>query len=209
MEEITNINTLLQQLSIPETAYVAIYDPDTGAVLSVGPSFAFVDKKNKIDIDTETAELIIEGKIKISSCMIDLIENKLEITEIKSLYKIDDVLHRIVEKQWTEIKKPDIFVTYNQKKNLLTFQLTEEYYGTKKIPKEFHPISKHNVKWSGDTVVNFLITDYNDPNMLYKMISFKVSDLVGKTKTYKDIVLPKQFSIFTRRIFKNYILEIK
>ena len=54
--------------------------------------------------------------------------------------------------------------------------------------------------------MSFLITDYNDPNILYKMVSLTVSDLVEKKKIFKDIELPDRFSVYTRRIFKNYVL---
>ena len=98
---------------------------------------------------------------------------------------------------------------YDIKKKTLKFQLTEEFYGTKKMPEKYQPVIKRNVLWSGETEMNFLITEYNDPNILFKMISFKVSELVGKTKIFKNITCPERFSIYTRRIFKNYILEIQ
>ena len=67
---------------------------------------------------------------------------------------------------------------------------------------------KRAVKWDGDTEIHFLMTDYNDPNVLYKMLSFKISDLIGNSKIYKNFELPLNFSIYTRRVFKNYVLEI-
>jgi hypothetical protein len=206
MEEIKE--HLLPQIQLPSPTYVAVYDPNTGVVVSVGPSHAFINVAHKIEIDSEIAEQIIEGKLRISSCFVDPRESKLEIAEIKSVYKIDDLLHRIIEKQWADIDCPDIFISYNSKKKLLTFQLTEEFYGTKKLPKEFQPVTKRKVKWSGDTELHFLVTEYNDPNIFYEMLSFKVSNLVGKSKIYKNLELPDKFSIYTRRIFKNYILEI-
>jgi hypothetical protein len=55
--------------------------------------------------------------------------------------------------------------------------------------------------------MNFLITEYNDPNILYEMISLTVSDLVGKTKIIKNLTLPDRYSIYSRRVFKNYVVE--
>jgi hypothetical protein len=57
--------------------------------------------------------------------------------------------------------------------------------------------------------MNFLITDYNDPNVLYKPFTIKISDLVGKKFVLKNLELPTKFSVYTRRLFKNYVLEIK
>ena len=43
------------------------------------------------------------------------------------------------------------------------------------------------IVWDGDTQMNFFITDYNDPNVLYQIISVKIKDLIGKSKTFKNI----------------------
>ena len=209
MEEIVDFDEYITKLSqtLLELTYSATFDPKTGAVISVGPSHIFINEENKIPLDKETAEQIIEGNIKVNSCFVDITGGKLEIAEIQSVYKIDDVLHRIIEKKWSEITKPEIFLSYNKTKKTLTVELTEEFYGTKKVPKKYHPISKRKVIWSGETAMSFLITDYNDPNILYKMVSLTVSDLVEKKKIFKDIELPDRFSVYTRRIFKNYILD--
>jgi hypothetical protein len=208
MEEIIDIDDYIIKLSqtLSELTYSATFNPKTGAVISVGPSHIFINEENKILLDKETAEQIIEGNIKVNSCFVDITGGKLEIAEIQSVYKIDDVLHRIIEKKWSDIIKPEIFLSYNKTKKTLTVELTEEYFGTKKVPKKYHPISKRKVIWSGETAMSFLITDYNDPNILYKMVSLTVSDLVEKKKIFQDIELPDRFSIYTRRIFKNYVL---
>jgi hypothetical protein len=206
MEEMIEFEDFIKNIQLPELTYSATFNPTTGAVISVGPSHAFVDEQNKISLDRETAEQIIDGTIKVNSCFVDITGGKLEIAEIQSVYKIDDVLHRIIEKRWSTITKPEIYISYDRIKKTLTVELTEEYFGTKKVPKKYHPISKRKVIWSGETEMSFLITDYNDPNILYKMVSLTVSDLVEKKKIFKDIELPDRFSIYTRRIFKNYVL---
>ncbi len=208
MEEIDQFNDFLSKIKLPEITYMAKFNPDTGAVEAVGPSHAFENQDHKIEIDQDTAELIIEGKIKLSSCFVDQRENKFEIAEIQSIIKIDDVLHRVVDLKWSDIDRPDIYILYDSEKKTLKFQLTEEFHGTKKMPEKYQPVVRRNVLWSGETEMDFLITEYNDPNILFKMISFKISDLVGKTKTFKNISCPHRFSIYTRRIFKNYVMEI-
>ena len=206
MEEIIEFEDFVKNIQLPELTYSATFNPTTGAVVSVGPSHAFVNEQNTISLDKETAEQIIDGTIKVNSCFVDITGGKLEIAEIQSVYKIDDVLHRIIEKKWSAITKPEIYISYDRIKKTLTIELTEEYFGTKKVPKKYHPISKRKVIWSGETEMSFLITDYNDPNILYKMVSLTVSDLVEKKKIFKDIALPDRFSVYTRRIFKNYVL---
>lgn len=209
MEEIIDFDKFIAELKFPEPEYMALFDPITGSVNSVGPSQAFIDKPNTVSIDRETAEFIIEGKISLSSCFVDVTSNKMEIAEIKSVNKIDDVLHRITEKQHVDFDKPDVYITYNRTTATLKFELSEELGGTKKLPAKFQPVKKRKIFWDGETKMNFLLTDYNDPNILFEMISITLSDIIGKSKTIKNISAPNKFSLYTRRVFKNYLIEIK
>lgn len=208
MEEIINVDAMLAELIIVPPTYIAVFNPETGEVISVGPETAFEDQEHKIPLDKEIAESIIDGKIRISSCFVDMTGSTLEIAEEKSVFKIDDVLHRIVETQWSDIEKPEIYLEYNRIAQTLTIELTEEFYGTRIMPDKFQPVAKRKVIWGGDTVINLLITDYNDPNLLYRMLSLTVSELVDNKKIFTHLELPNRFSIYTRRIFKNYILEV-
>lgn len=196
METVIDFDTWADSLYLPETIYMALYDPSTGQVVSVGPSHAFINDTDKIVVDKETAELIIEGKINLSSCFVDMQNGTIEIAEIKTMFKIDDVLHRIVSTEYTDIV-PDVLLTHNSSSNTLTFELSADFNG------------KRKVLWGGETVMNFLITDYNDPNILYNMLSLKVSDLVGKSVTVDNLDVPNKFSVYTRRLFKNYVIEYK
>ena len=65
------------------------------------------------------------------------------------------------------------------------------------------------IHWNTDTEMLLLITDYNDPNVVYYMLSLSIAELINQNKVFENIVLKKKFSIFTRRLFKNYVMEIK
>lgn len=208
-QALADLAELLADIEIPEVTYAATYDPLTGEVKSVGPSEAFVSEEYKISVDQETAIDIIEGRIKINNCYVDVESEELEIIEVKNVFKIDDILHRVPVVQWSEVEKPELFITYLTKTNKLKFQLSEEFYGTKKLAKKFQPIKQKKTRWSGDTTLTFLLTDYNDPHAIKEVVSFRIDDLIGKTKIIKNIDLPNRFSVFTRRIFKNYVLDIK
>jgi hypothetical protein len=107
------------------------------------------------------------------------------------LIKIDDVLHRIIDKKWSSIDDPDITVAYTGS-GVLTFSMNSRY--------------ANNIIWDGDTVMIFLITEYNDPNALIEMISIRAGDITESAKSF-NVVLPKKFSIYTRRIFDKYVFE--
>lgn len=209
MEELTDLESFMTTITIPEVTYDAVYDPETGKVTCVSPSHAVADEKYKLSLDSETALMIIEGSINIHNCFINDKINKLELSEVKSLKKLDDVLHRIIDSNWSDIKKPDVYISYTRTDQELSFSLTEELGGTYILSEEFQPVVSRNIRWDIETELNFLITDYNDPNILYNLVSIKLSDLLGSSKLISNMELPEKFSIYTRRIFDNYLMEYK
>jgi len=205
MEEIIDFDNWLANLKLPPIKFVAVFNPDTGAVVSVGPSHAFKDQKHKISIDKELAESIINAEIKINNCIVDINSNTLEVAEIKNTYKIDDVLHRIISKKDSEIKNPDIYIKYDSKLHTFKIEMSSEFGGTRKARAG---IKKRNIVWDGDTKMHFFITEYNDPNLLFESVSVTINDLTGNHKLITGFKYPK-FSVYTRRLFKNYVIEYK
>lgn len=205
MENIVDFDEWFLSYQLPTVKFVAVYNPDTGAVISVGPSHAFKQQKNKIPVDKELAESIINAEIKIDNCVVDMNSNTLEVAEIKSVYKIDDVLHRIISKKDSLIKKSDIYVKYDSKLAILKIEMSTEFGGTHKAAAG---IKKRNIVWDGDTEMYFFVTEYNDPNLLFEVITVKIKDLIGKYKLITDFTYPK-FSVYTRRLFKNYVIEYR
>jgi hypothetical protein len=187
-----------------EIKYVAVFDKDSGAVISVGPEESFAHIDHKIQVDKEFVDGIVECKINIHNCFIDFYDLKLEIKEVKSLFKIDDVLHRIPESKFVAFKDADVYVTYDRNKSKLVFELTERFHGTRPLLES--EVKKQKMIWSGDTSMDFYLTEYNDPHQLLKTVKLTLDDLIGKSFE-TDLQLPEKFSIFTRRLFKNYIME--
>ena len=191
----------------PPVEYVATFDPNTGRVISVGPSVAFRDEVHKLVIDTETALSIIEGKILLSMCSVNLLEQILEVTQVRHIFRIDNLLHRVIDIKYSKFNNIDMYITNNGDE--FVFELSENHGGTRKtdIPNKKQ---KQTLLWNGETVLNFFVTDYNDPNVLYQNIEFPLSDLSKhKVVVKKDRNLPKDFSVYTRRLFKNYVIETK
>jgi hypothetical protein len=208
MEELMDFDEWLANYTPQEPEYVAVFEPLTGAVKSVGPSHAFENEPNKIPVDRELAEAIIAGTIKIGSCIIDPSSNSLEISEVKNVFKIDDVLHRIISKEYSDVEKHDLYVIYDTVDKTLIIELSEEYGGTKRLPDKFQPVKAKKVIWDGDTEMDFLITEYNDPNILFKMVSVKINSLIGNYVVFQNIDYDN-FSVYTRRLFKNCVIEYK
>jgi hypothetical protein len=205
METIEDFDNWLAEYKLPEVIYVAVFDPSTGKVQSVGPDYAFPDQVNLVPIDSELAQSIISAEIQIEKCLIDINSGKLEIAEIKTLIKLDDMLHRIISSSYTTASHPAVFLTYTKKTKILKIQLSQEFGGTKKYDTN---LKTRNVVWDGNTVMDFLITGYNDPNEIYQMFSITINELIGKNKIIKNLNYDT-FSVYTRRLFKHYVIEYK
>ena len=167
------------------------------SLLGVYPSHAIGDVQNKIKIDEDIAIAISNGVENLFSYKVDIPTQKLlKINRfaMHNLIKIDDVLHRIIDKKWSNINDPDIIVNYSRDDNLLNFSMSSQY--------------SKNIIWDGDTAMIFLITEYNDPNALIEMISIRVGDITENTKSFQ-LTLPNKFSVYTRRIFDKYVFETK
>jgi hypothetical protein len=168
---------------------------DDGALIGVYPSHAVADISNKIKIDDEVATLITTGAENLFSYRVDIPTKKLvKLNKFSthSLIKIDDILHRVIDKKWSNIQDPDITILHNVKHNTLTFSMSDKY--------------SNNIIWDGATEMIFLVTDYNDPNVLIHMLSIRAGDITENTKSFA-LDLPTRFSVYTRRIFDKYLFE--
>lgn len=179
-----------------DPVYYAVYDKTNGVITGIYPEGSAHAIENKIKISRDMAESIIDGKMAMHNCFVDLASNDLEIIHLTSLKKIDDILHRIIDKKYTNIKDPDVIVRYMSKSHKLKFILSNDIR-TKKI------------RWDGDTEFRFIISEYNDPHKIIGIKSFTLDEFYLTDIEFKIKIPFKNFSVFTKRIFKTYILERK
>ena len=168
---------------------------DDGVLIGVYPSHAVLDITNKIKIDEEIATAVSTGVENLFSYRVDLPTKKLvKLNKFSthSLIKIDDILHRIIDKKWSNMQDPDITILHDTKNSTLIFSMSNKY--------------SNNIIWDGATEMIFLVTDYNDPNVLLHMLSIRAGDITENTKLF-TLDLPNRFSVYTRRIFDKYIFE--
>lgn len=201
--EMTNFDEWIKTFKLPEVTYFAVYDRETGEVTAIYPSHSVGDMTNVIEVDKEVAEAISEGKLRLNTCYVDLTSGKFEIAELKTLQKIDDVLHRVIDSTWSTNDDPDLVITHNLTDRSLKFELSERYNGTKKSNSKI----TRKIFWNTATEMNFLITEYNDPHVIKEILKFSINDLIGNSKIFEDLDLPKKFSIYTKRLFPSYVME--
>jgi len=200
--ELKDFQEWMQSLPALEVQYYAVFD-NSGEVTGIYTAHSAKEFDNKIAIDKEIAESVFEGKTTLRSYVVDLTSANLEFVEIRSLIKIDDVLHRVIKKQWSEEVDNDVFLTYNRKDRCLIIELSSKYNGSKII----NNVELKKIHWAGNTEMSFLLTHYNDPNWLVCTVSVTIDELISNKKIISNIDLPIEFSVYTRRLFKNYIVE--
>ncbi len=205
MEEVMDFDKWIEEQQSKEIKYFAIFDNSTGQIQGVYPDYACSEISNKILLDKELATGIIEGRINPAFARVNLSSGNFEIIELINLNRLDFLLHRIPDIRYTEFRENEIFVNYIRSTGEIKFEMADKFYGTKKTQKD---ILKRKAHWSGDTELIFLLTDYNDPNIILKTFSFKIDSLIENSHIENVGQLPEKFSIFTRRLFANYILEI-
>jgi hypothetical protein len=183
----------IKTVEVPEETYFFEFDID-GNVIALHPGPSVEHIKNKIQVDLDIALGIHDRGETLRHYKVDVVSGrviKVNLASITGLTKIDDVLHRVIDKKWSKISKPDISIEYDRADALLTFKI--------------NPLLK-TIEWQGDQDMIFLITEYNDPNVLQEMINFNVNELVKYPQRF-NLSLPEKFSIYTRRIFDKYTYE--
>lgn len=205
METLEEFYDLIKQSESQKISYSVLFDRDTGRIIGVGPTSSFKNRTNILEIDSELAIGMLNSSVKMASYYVDFENDKLELTKNTSLTKIDNVLHRIIQKEFSDVDDIDLCVTCDITNEKIIFELSTQLGGSKDTGQE--KIAK-KLRWEGHTLMDFYLTDYNDPNIIFKVFTLSIYDLLDKSLEYNDVVFPKNFSIFTRRLFKNYVLEI-
>lgn len=204
MENLIDFDLWLKEYVPQEIIYVAVFDGKTGAVKSVGPAHAFLTENNKIEIDKELAESIIQGTVNINSCFIDILNNSIE---VKTSLDADDInlkVYKIPDIKYSN-EFSDICLTYWSNDKILRFELSKDLGGTKITPRI--SVNSNCIAWDNDKVMTFFITTKNNPNLIYDVFEISIQDLCD---SYIDKqVSVDSFSVYTERIFKNYSIEYK
>jgi hypothetical protein len=194
MEEALDFDSLLANYNPVEIVYVAAYDLMTGEITAIGSTAALAGENNTAPVDTELALKVLEGSLPIHRCYVDLDTKIVNIAEIKSIVKINDVLHRIIESEHSLVSEHDIVVIYERTSKKFTIR-----------PGKVNNTTTH---WSADTPMSYYLTDYNDPNVIHKLVNTTILEILSGSIVIDNVDLPDRFSVYTKRLFRNYVLEI-
>lgn len=204
-EQLVDFDEWYASFKPQEIVYCAVFNKETGTINSVGPIQAFEEEENKVILPKEVALDILEGKLSLSKCLVDIHSNEFQVAEVRSIKKIDDVLHRVITSEWIDSKDTEIFITCLIDEGKIEVELTDELGGTRISDK---PLRK--IVWEGSTEMSFFLTEYNDPHIVHNIFKLKVNDLQENKVIFENIDFPlDKFSIYTKRLFKGYVIELK
>lgn len=200
MEESLDLEFFIKTLTPIEIKYYAKFDITTGEISGIYPSnTGFAESDVWVEIDSEVAERIVEGKECITNFAIDTSTEGMPIVDIRKLKTPDHVhtLFRVPEVQWST-KPPEIVIEYYADSNSFRLTLGEKY-------------SKIKILAFKNVPCHLYITQYNDPNILHETIIFSVDNLINqgfdliKIKTQFN---SKAYSIFTPQLFNVFGVQI-
>lgn len=173
--------------------YVAEYDSATMTVTGIYPK----GRKLGIEVPNDIADRIFNGTLSLSACTVEVVNKKMLVSlKSKSAVKDTSVPFRIPVKQYTQVKNPDVKITVNTKKKSLTVSLS----ATAKSYLSFYP---------DDAVIRLAVTEYNNPVSIIELLNIPVKQLQDSSFTTTVDVARGEYSIFTSRIFKTYIIDEK
>lgn len=195
MEQKVDFDEWIKTFQPPEIRYYAKFD-NSGAVIGIYP-LSRGSQDDMIEIKSETALLIQEGKINLNSCYVDVEKKEFEIRKSTVITGVGP-LHRITEFDYAKNDDFDLILKVTNKE--LIFELAEKY----RISDKHNKVS---LKWSPATQMSFLITAYNDPNVLFENIRLTIGELLVSQFSYNlSDDVPNDFSVYTRKIFSNYVI---
>jgi hypothetical protein len=195
MEEVIDFDKFISNYVPKKPEYEAIYNNE-GVVISICPKGVSNHIENRVSIDIDIVEQIHSGTLQLHNCFIDIGSGELEITREEYLKKIDDIFHRVPEKKFVDKSvMADIEILYIKKTKEINFSMSGKF-------------KKKKIRWAGDTILRFYFTEYNDPHIIFKKIEITIDELYKNDLKFKAD-LDRKFSVFTRRLLKNYILDIK
>jgi hypothetical protein len=194
MIEQLNFDSWLQSFVPEDPEYYAIYDPETYAVTGIYPEGSAKEKSYKIKIDPMLAEEINSGKISLNSCVANPLDNEITISN-SSKYKNEKYFHQIKSNVST-LNLPTLTLRYLKNQKELCF-----------VPSE--SLKEHKEIFSYIKEYNFYITAKNDPDLLYQIINVSHEEIFEQNFSVKLNIDLEKYSIFTKKIFKNYFFSVR
>ena len=196
MEEIDLFDDII--LEAPEVRYCLGFNPVRGKIIGLYPTTSNLKPKNTVEIPTEVADKLLEGILRPEELLVDPKTKNLIFAD-NSEQTDSTVIYRIPNAQFNSIEDPDLIISY--KGTNLTVELSARLGGT------YGKISENIAKlqYPEGMIIRLLVTRYNNPNMIIEVLKIPIEKMYNSVYNL-DIVLPKKFSVFTRKIFQEYIL---
>ncbi len=128
-QELIDFDEWIKTVVVPETYYYVEFN-ESGVIQSLYSTETQEAAPNKIQVDQEFVSEIYDKGVSLAAYKFDRKLNKLvklAKLETQGLTKIDDILHRIIDKKWSKFDDADISI--NHAGDFLNFTINDRHRG--------------------------------------------------------------------------------
>ena len=192
------------KFEIPEldNTFKIYFDIETGNIKTITNEPIESDEWSHIDTTDEDVVSLISGEEPLDTCRVEF-NTKLKIYELtrnsidNDIFNVDELIYEIKNN-----KDADIQVVQDVENTCWKFLISEKLRNS---------LTENKV--SLKTHLSFSVTEKNNPNVLYRTLSFPFSQLVNDFYVVKDFKNDYEFngdpvSVYTIKRFDSYSYEI-
>jgi len=187
-----------------DNSYAVVFDPDTLAIHSITRKHSVTEHDTWLETTYEDVEPILSGKENLNQCNViyDMKSKQYQLsrnTLDNPIYNVTELIYQVPES--TE-EPADIQVVQDVKNTCWKF-LMGDALRTKLT----------NNRINANIEVSFSITEENNPNVLYRTLSFSLKDLLQNFYVVLDFKQEREFSgepvsVYTIHKFDTYSYEV-
>jgi len=189
------------QQSDPD-AYKVYFELDTGKIHAITNEDMDTDEYSVTEVSYEDVATLVSGEEHFDTCIVDF-NPKLKLYELRrnsieqDVYSVDDLIYKC-----EQTENADIQIIQDVTNTCWKFLISESLRQS---------LAKHNVSLKSQ--LSFSITEENNPNILYRTLSFPFSQLVSDFYVIKDFKEEYEFdglpvSVYTIKRFDSYSYEV-
>jgi len=203
---INNLQKFIKNLEVSKSnvGMHVYFDPDNGKIIKICNQEEETPGYHSIYVNYDDVKDIQKGLRRLDDFIVTFnpIENRLEVTDQIEKIKIPNVRDRLYN---IPQNVPDADLTISNYK--------DEWYIYLDQDKRLEQLELES-KFVFDLVMNFSITDKNDPNVLHNTIKIGYQSLlyeekVNVTDQVDGNINPTDVSIYTAKYFDKYNFEVR
>lgn len=186
----------------PLDPYKVYFDLDSGKIHAITNEELETDTYSCVEVSYEDVSTLVTGEEHFDTCIVDF-NPKLKLYELRrnsieqEVYTVDELIYKC-----EKLADADVQIIQDVKNTCWKFLISESLRQS---------LAANNVSLKSQ--LSFSITEENNPNVLYRTLSFPFSQLVNDFYVIKDFKEDYEFdglpiSVYTIKRFDSYSYEV-